>query len=256
MNISEELEQLGLSEKEAKVYVSLLELGQSNVQIIAKKAGINRPIAYVVLDALVKKGLCSTFEKDKKAFYVAQDPEHLQMLLNVQKRELEEKQARLSNVMENLKTIHDLQDKERPFVRFFEGKEGLLGTRTESYAKAGDTVRLLYPLEGFQDFYSEAERTASHAQRSGNKIFAKVLYTSKGAPWPPDPSRETLQLTDEKYPFAADITLFGDSKIRITSLNEKLSGVIIDDPEIYKTFVSLYELAWLGVQSLNNKSKE
>lgn len=37
------LEKFGLSEKEAKIYLATLELGQATVQQIAKKAGLVRP---------------------------------------------------------------------------------------------------------------------------------------------------------------------------------------------------------------------
>ncbi len=256
MNIPEELGHLGLSEKEAKVYVGLLELVQANVQAIAKKAGVNRPTAYVVLDSLVKKGLCSTFEKDKKAFYLAENPENLELFLDLQERELHERREHLDKVLGDLKTIYSLQGDERPFVKFFEGKEGLLAARNESYAKSGDTVRTLYPLEGFQDFYSEAERKVGHEERNAKDIFAKVLYTADAGEIAPDKSRDTLKIASEKYPLAADVSLFGDSKVRITSLSSKLSGVMLDDPEIYKTFVSLFELAWLGAQSLQGEPNQ
>src|SRR4030066_232747 len=38
--ITKDLEQLGLSEKEAKVYLAVLELGEVNIQKIAKKSTI------------------------------------------------------------------------------------------------------------------------------------------------------------------------------------------------------------------------
>ncbi len=253
MILSKELEALGLSEKEAKVYISLLELVKADVNTIAKKAKINRPTAYVVLNSLLKKGLCSTFEKNKRAFYLAENPENLQMLFNVKKREIEQQEQQLTKVMDGLKAIYELQGDERPFVRFFEGKEGLLATRTEAYEKPGDTIRTMYSLEGFQNFYTDAERKAGHAERNNKNIFAKVLYTSNIEEIPSDSSRDTLKIMSDKYPLAADITLSGDSKVRITSLNEKLSGILIDDPEIYKSFVSLFELAWLGAKSLKDK---
>ena len=40
--LERELQEIGLNEKEAKVYLATLELGQSVVQDIAKKAGVNR----------------------------------------------------------------------------------------------------------------------------------------------------------------------------------------------------------------------
>ena len=50
----------GLSEKEASVYIALLELEVAVVQEIASAAGINRSSTYVVLEALQKRGLVNT----------------------------------------------------------------------------------------------------------------------------------------------------------------------------------------------------
>ena len=42
MTLDKELQKIGLSEKEAKVYLAALELGQASVQNIARKAEVNR----------------------------------------------------------------------------------------------------------------------------------------------------------------------------------------------------------------------
>jgi predicted DNA-binding transcriptional regulator len=66
MNLEETLEKLGLNEKEAKVYLALLELGQDTVQNIAQRASITRPTTYNILDALVKKGLTTQVDQDSE----------------------------------------------------------------------------------------------------------------------------------------------------------------------------------------------
>jgi len=252
--LTKDIEQLGLSEKEAKVYLALLELSEGDVQAIAEKAETRRPMTYVVLDSLIRKGLCSTFEKDKKAYFVAENPEKLQMLFNIKKRELENQQEQLDKIKDNLRTIYNLQGKEKPFVRFFQGKDGLLSTRSEMFEKPNDTIRTLYPLDGFEDLYTEAERKVGHEKRNEKGIFAKILYTAEKNEIKGDQTRESLKVDDKEFPLNSDISLF-NGKVRIASLNKKLSGVIIEDPEIYKTFVSLFELAWLGAKSLKDDSK-
>lgn len=249
--LHKDLEQLGLSEKEAKVYLAVLELSEADVQEIADKAGTKRPMTYVVLNSLIQKGLCTTFEKNKKAYFVAENPDKLQMMFNIKKRELENQQEQLSKMLEDLRTVYNLQGKEKPFVRFFQGKDGLLSTRNELFEKQGDTLRMLYPLDGFENLYTEAERKEGHLKRNNQKIFAKILYTAVKGNIPNDQSRSGIKIEDFSFPFGADISLW-NGKVRIASLNDKMSGVIIEDAEIYKTFVSLYELAWLGAETLKN----
>jgi HTH-type transcriptional regulator, sugar sensing transcriptional regulator len=75
MNKIEALENLGLSEKEAKVYLALLELGQASAYRVAQKAGVKKPTTYVLLDDLMKKELVLKLPGAKKQMFVAKSPE-------------------------------------------------------------------------------------------------------------------------------------------------------------------------------------
>jgi len=55
--ILEYLEQLDLSEIEAKLYLTLLETGPTSVRDIAAAIGIKRTTAYLYVDQLAEKGL-------------------------------------------------------------------------------------------------------------------------------------------------------------------------------------------------------
>ena len=55
MELIEVLNKTGLHEKEAKVYLALLELGTADVSDIAAKAGVKRPTSYLVLDELKER---------------------------------------------------------------------------------------------------------------------------------------------------------------------------------------------------------
>jgi len=60
MNKIESLINLGLSKKEAKIYLALFTLKKASVWHISKKAKIKRPTAYQVLESLESKGLISS----------------------------------------------------------------------------------------------------------------------------------------------------------------------------------------------------
>ena len=60
-------EALGLSNIEAKVYLSLLELGNAVANKVAEKSGIHRRTVYDALETLIEKGLVSfVIEANKK----------------------------------------------------------------------------------------------------------------------------------------------------------------------------------------------
>ncbi len=87
MTTTEALQNLGLNEKEAKVYLASLELGYASVQSIAKKADINRATAYFIIEGLMKKGLMTQIEKDKKTFFAAEDPKSLRLIIERKEQE-------------------------------------------------------------------------------------------------------------------------------------------------------------------------
>jgi sugar-specific transcriptional regulator TrmB len=68
---NKQLEELGLSEKEAKVYLAMIALGSAPVSDIAKRAKIKRPTAYVVLDMLSERGLVNINEQRGVRLYNA-----------------------------------------------------------------------------------------------------------------------------------------------------------------------------------------
>ena len=118
------LKLLGLSDKEAKVYLALLELGATTVIQIAQKAGVNRPTAYVQIETLTGLGLVSSYMKGKKRFFAAEPPERLGELIELKKSEIKDQQDRLQEILPELEMLFTTSG-ERPIVRFFEGREGI-----------------------------------------------------------------------------------------------------------------------------------
>src|SRR5689334_12275497 len=87
LKIQSALEKIGLTEKEALVYLTLTEIGEAAPSVIAKKAGLKRPTAYIILDQLVQKGLVGHLKKhDQKMF----SPIEPGFLLDYEKKKLEE----------------------------------------------------------------------------------------------------------------------------------------------------------------------
>lgn len=77
-----QLMEFGLDDKEAKIYLAILELGGESVLQIAKKAKLNRVSTYEALKSLSKMGLISSFTKGKRVHYGAADPDRLSYLLS------------------------------------------------------------------------------------------------------------------------------------------------------------------------------
>ena len=63
-----QLENIGLNGKEARIYLSLLEIGESPVSKVAEHSKINRVTCYDVLDKLIKKSFVTEIDYTSISF--------------------------------------------------------------------------------------------------------------------------------------------------------------------------------------------
>lgn len=241
-----ELQNLGLSEKEAKVYTTALELGADTVQNIAKQSGINRATTYVQIGSLKEKGLISEFEKGKKTYFVAESPNRLKNLVKTLESEVQTKKRELESVLDKLLGMHDTSG-ERPKVRFFEGIEGAEAMREDflnSKAKSGESFT---DADKIQMLFG-AKRPEHNKQRITKKIKAFVLYTSKNGKIKgysdPKMLRETRYI---KYSplaaFEADVNMYAN-KTSIITYSDHPIGVIIESEAITSTLRAIFYTLW------------
>ena len=125
MSLIKKLIDFGLSDKEARVYLALLELEVATAQEIAKTADINRSSAYVVLESLCKRGLATTSAGEAVLKYVASSPDILAEQASealIRHRRTEEE---IEAILPELKSLYK-GAKPRPKVKIFEGKNSVI----------------------------------------------------------------------------------------------------------------------------------
>lgn len=245
MSLVQELQNIGLSDKEAKVYLAALELGQASVQKIAEKANVNRATTYSVLESLIKKGLCSTFEQEKKVRFIASAPEYLLSLFEVKKKEVEQHESYFRKLLPEIQLIHN-QKADKPIVRFFEGQKGLFACMKDflsSYRENSlEEDRMIYSNDKLDALFSEEDRKIFRSVRLHKEIRSKVIYSSEKKFLTSTRDGRRLRINDKKYPITCDIGIYGDS-IRFSSL-DSMAAVLIKDVEIAKTLKTLFDLAY------------
>lgn len=184
MALEIELKNLGFSDKEAKVYLALLELGESPVQQISEKAKVNRATTYVVLEALQKRGLVTTVEKDKKVIFAAESPRALTRLLKAQEDELKTKHEEFKKMLPELEAVFNLAS-EKPTVRFFEGREGVRAVREDILQSRTKQLYNIYSKEyvdQIRALFSAEENMEFLKQEQDLGITIRSVYTSDTGP--------------------------------------------------------------------------
>ena len=83
------LEKVGLSKGEIKIYKALLNLGNSSINKIHERTGIERRNIYDILNKLIEKGLVSYTNENKKRTFQVTDPKRIISYIQEKKDNLE-----------------------------------------------------------------------------------------------------------------------------------------------------------------------
>ncbi len=229
---------LGLSERQARLYLASLELGSQPASVLSRHASLNRITAYNTLQEMVEKGIMTSVRKQRGTEYTAVAPEYL----CVEARKSVDAAERALPELRGLRggTFR------KPVVRFFEGVEGIrkvyddtLTAKTEilNYANSAQ-LRTFWPTYD-DDYVAERVKRGIHLRGiAPDDAWGRRVHGE---------DRERLReirLVDAKaFDFGNEVNIY-DHKVAICSFARELFGVIIESVEVAKTQRQIFEMAW------------
>ena len=233
----ESIENLGLEEKQAKVYLAALELGSATIQELAEKSGIKRTSIYNFLEEMKSRHLLTEIKKDGKIFLHAGNPEIL----------VAEARDRLRDLQESMPFLIGLYNlpANKPKVRFFLG--------TESLEKLYEEIwRIGEPVCGYSDYEkmleSMDEKYMWDFARQRAKLGIPFYCIAKDGP-----KARLIQTMDKEQKrvtklvkggaFETEINIYGKC-LAIASFRRPYAGVIIEDFAIAKTMKAIWQMLW------------
>jgi len=124
MENDEILSKIGLTKQEARTYLVLLKLQESQTGELCKETNIASSNIYKILDSLIKKGLVSYRVQNNIKIFMPSPPETLNELFLEKQKKLEEERKEINEVINNLKKEGI---KEEPYskYRYYEGLIGI-----------------------------------------------------------------------------------------------------------------------------------
>jgi len=173
----EQLEAIGLTNGEARVYKALCENGASSVGPICGISKVHRSIIYQILEKLIDKGVVSFIVKDKTKIYQAAPPNQLLQFVEEEQSELENKKKKL---IEIFPLITQLQATgKRANATLYSGSQGLF-TATFNILdrlKKGEYYYMVN-IPAVQPSYHHAMWEKFQRIRSERGILGRQLYNS------------------------------------------------------------------------------
>ena len=233
------LQNLGLTGREAEVYLILLDTGSTTTGQIIKKSGLHKATVYSILQRLVDQGLVSYIVKERARYFEATDPENLLDFLK-------EKEESLKEILPELKKKKE-QAKQKQEAYILEGLKGLKSARDKSLKtlSKGEEILVLgashasnNALESYWENY--------HNRRVKDGIKARMLWSETTKMWGKE--REKLPLTEIKYmpkelESPADIDVFKNT-VDIRVFTDKPFVFHMENKVLADSFRNYFNLLW------------
>jgi HTH-type transcriptional regulator, sugar sensing transcriptional regulator len=236
MELSSVLQYLGLNEKQAKIYLALLQMGSGSVPAISIKAGTKRPTTYLLLEELRMKGLATLLPKKKKAVYTAESPQRL-------REEQREKEEMIKDNLPELLAIYNSQ-KEKPKVTYYQGEENIVNLYNKEIFKEKE-LDMFGSIEAIGSIFYKIEYNVKKFEEQKTKIRellqadeASIEYSKKYFS-----ENHQVRIAPQKCQFPTDNIIFGN-KLAIFSYKDTPMAVVIESSDVVTTYKSMFEIIW------------
>ena len=245
LNIEKLLLDLGLDDRETKIYLALLNGGPMLPQHIARATGLKRSNLYNIFPEMMKRGLLHEIKQGKRNLLSANSPDKLF-------DDYEQKYKEIRQNISELAALYRVQGF-KPRIEVYEGLEGI----QKVYMDTIDQKKEVLSVDRIANYHPSAyEWVIKHyiSERVKRNVWIRAIVTANeaakiGMPDTEEECRKTRFVPEAKFPFKIDTMIYGD-KICFTMCEKgkPLVGIIIQSKEIAQTQRALFDLAWEGAE--------
>lgn len=238
-----QLLEIGFADKEAGVYLALLEMGPSTVSEIARKASINRTTGYDIVELLTAKGLVNALGEGKIKKYAAENPQKMIALSEEKFQQSQKEMEAVKNLLPELNSIFNKTEK--PKVKFYEGREGIKQAFEDTLITKESLVGYASadPMyESMPEFFPNYVKKRVTKKISCRMIAPDTPESKKVASQDKTQLRESRLVPTDRFNLAVEVNIY-DNKVMIASWKENLA-ILIESEKIADAQKKIFELAW------------
>ena len=229
------LEDIGLSQIEIKVFITLLETGESKAGKIIEKSGLQSSSVYNAINSLISKGLVSYIKKSQVKYYKTADPETIVDYIELKKREY----LKLLPLLKEKQNQKDSDGVE--FFKSFNGIKTLMYELLRNTEK-GDLYRT-FSIEDPGQYEKAREKVFKMTKQllKEKKLDVRGIFHEKTRYSPTKTSIMKKRYIDSPLP---PNTFIVKDKVAIISWKDEPSGILIHSKDMADTYANFFDHIW------------
>ncbi|MEX1112755.1 MAG: helix-turn-helix domain-containing protein [Candidatus Andersenbacteria bacterium] len=253
MSNQAQLEELGLSPREAAVYAATLTLGTSSVLRISREAKIPRATTYLALGALEKIGLVTVHHKRTTTLFSSGSPSLLTDMVDSKEHEHTRMTRRERDVLaELIPRLNSTWKENLDRTHLYTGIEELKKVHSDlvMHAHPNDIWYRLMPVDNLVAVFGEKDFFWEKAQQAKG-MRSRLLFTTQS----PERRMQLLAaqtrhdqrkaLDGNVYKSSASITVCRDRVVvEIIRNTDEISGVVINSDVVATLVREMLRMVW------------
>lgn len=230
------LEDIGFTNAEIKVYLSLLELGSSTAGPIIERSGLQSSVVHATLNNLIQKGFVSFVKEGKRNHYQASSPRHITNYLM-------EKKERFEQVLPEL-LLKQRMAKTKPQVATFKGIKGVKELLYE-LLEAGGNEHHTFGSSEESTMMGDSWWISYHRKRAAMGIRAKLLFNESLREWAAEKKYQHAEIRYTKKGFEPlTETIIRNDRIGIILWTTPPIGILIHQELAAKSYDQFFAILW------------
>ncbi len=239
------LQDIGLTNGESKVYLALLNLGETKTGELAKKSQVSSSKIYKILDRLEKKGIVGHVLKGKIKYFSATNPKRIIDYIEEKEKILESKKQEIKKIIPEIeKILNNSENKSQAVI--YEGFKGVTNLfrnilddlkKGEEYFVLGATYG---EVKGLRDFFQNY-----HLKRNEKGIKLKMLANLEVKENIEPSTKKNAEIKYLPQYLATKMEIvFYKNKSFIVIWTENPTAFLIQNTESTKSFKSYFDALW------------
>lgn len=250
------LDNLGVQNTEASLYIKLLEFGPLTITDLALKSKTPRTTVHINVDKLIQKGLITQTNKNGRKILIAENPNKLKLFVLNKKIELENQLEHLSEtnneldeaIQDVIENLPQTPEKTEVIVKYYEGLNGFKDVCQRSLKNSTKEILFISNMDEWKKVFTDRYAYTYYVpERIKKNLFAKTLaMRSKKAEEIKSSDRELLRemrFLPDSYNFDPTI-IINDNEVSIMTSSQPYTAVLIQNSSITKLFRDIFNDLW------------
>jgi len=240
------LEKIGLTHSEIKVFLALIELGNSSVGPITEKAKVASSKSYELLNKLMNKGLVTTYKEGGINYFKAVHPSRLLDYVNEKKQEFEKYESKLNKIVPvlELRFKEHMRETEVEVFKGYKGAETIFKQMIKELNKGDEILVIGGGDTPTENIHTKIFFEKIHRERSKKGIKLKIIYS--------EARRKTMNKMNlfpytyaRYFPFGtpSTINIYAETTI-LMSMSPSPAAIRIKDKKISESYKKYFEEMW------------